>query len=130
MLRPLSAVAFAVVLFSSCFGTVGVYSDYDGYPPEGYIATATPVYYQGYPSYYYGGRWYWREGSAWRVYRDEPVYLRDYRARVTVPIVRQPYGRGRYYGPTYHGATPARPPPPPRALPPPPSVHGAVPVRH
>jgi hypothetical protein len=118
MLRTIAAV----VLFSSCFGTVGVYSDYDdGYPPAGYIATATPVYYQGYPSYYYGGRWYWREGSAWRIYRDEPVYLRDYRTRVTVPIPRQSYGRGHYYGPTFHGAVPARPPPPP--------PHGAVPVR-
>ena len=88
---------FAVVSLSSCWGTVGVVGEYDeGYPPEGYIATATPVYYEGFPSYWYGGRWYRREGAGWRAYHDEPAYLHNYRSRAAP--VRQSYGRGQYYG--------------------------------
>jgi hypothetical protein len=93
MPRALVAV-LGLLLLSSCFGTVGVVGDvYDeGYPPAGYIATATPVYYQGYATYWYGGRWYWRDGGAWRAYRSEPGYLREHRASGLPP--RQSYGRG------------------------------------
>ena len=113
----------ALLLLSSCFGRI--YTEYDeGYPPEAYIATATPVYYEGYPSYWYGNRWYRREGTGWRAYRNEPEYLRNY--RVGSPVVyRQSYGRGQYYGqPSVHAAAPVYR----SAPPPPPSYHGAVPV--
>src|ERR1700691_2610576 len=45
------------------------------YPPDAYIATAAPVYYNGVPSYYYGGRWYYRNAGAWAYYGAEPAYL-------------------------------------------------------
>lgn len=54
---------------------VGVY----GYPPDSYIAMNAPVYYEGRPAYYYGNRWYYRDGARWGVYGTEPAYLRGYR---------------------------------------------------
>ena len=62
-----------------------------GYPPDGYVATATPIYFEGHAAYWYGDRWYWRDGGRWHGYREEPTYLRD--ARVRSPPVRQYYGR-------------------------------------
>ncbi len=62
-------------------------------PPADYLATTEPVYFEGHAAYWYGNRWYYRDGSAWRYYHDEPGYLREYRGR------REPhrvfYGRGR-----------------------------------
>ena len=43
------------------------------------VATDTPVYYEGHAAYWYGDRWYYRSGREWYEYREEPVYLRDYR---------------------------------------------------
>jgi hypothetical protein len=43
------------------------------------VATDTPVYYNGYASYWYGDRWYYRNRGVWYEYRTEPRYLRDYR---------------------------------------------------
>ena len=106
MLRALLTGIATIAALTSCYGTVGVAGEYydDGYPPDSYIATATPVYYEGYPSYWYGGRWYRREGTRWHSYRNEPVYLRDYRAHAAVPVVRQSYGRGQYYGHAHYSA--------------------------
>jgi hypothetical protein len=50
-------------------------------PPAEYLATAEPVYYEGHPAYWYGNRWYYRNGAAWGYYHDEPGFLRDYRGR-------------------------------------------------
>jgi hypothetical protein len=113
-LRLAVTLALVVVLLNGCFGTLGYVGEYEtyGYPPEAYIATATPVYYGGYASYWYGGRWYRRDGGRWRSYREEPVYLRDYRVHAAAPVIRQPYGRGQYYGHVHVSAP----------------VHGAVPV--
>ncbi len=92
--RVAAVGAVVSVLCSSCFGTVGVVGEVDeGYPPPAFIATATPVYYEGHATYWYGGQWYARDGARWSAYRAEPVYLRDYRARGVPP--RQLYGRGR-----------------------------------
>jgi hypothetical protein len=112
-------LSLAVAMLSGCFGTVGYVGEYEeyGYPPEAYIATATPVYYGGYASYWYGGRWYHRDGGRWRSYRQEPVYLRDYRVHASVPVIRQPYGR-TYYGHVHVNPVRVNPP-----------SHGAVPVR-
>jgi hypothetical protein len=61
-------------------GYPGAY--YGDSPPDGYIATAEPVYYNGIANYWYGDRWYYRNGRSWASYGGgEPVYLRDYRVR-------------------------------------------------
>jgi len=50
-------------------------------PPDDYIATAQPEYYEGRPVYYYNNSWYYRDThGAWSYYRSEPAYLRDRRA--------------------------------------------------
>lgn len=55
------------------------------FPPVAFRATARPVYYEGHASYWYQGRWYYRDGREWRYYHDEPRHLRDYRG------AREPY---------------------------------------
>ena len=60
------------------------------YPPSAYIATTPPVYYQGRASYWYGNRWYYRDGRGWGAYDREPAYLRGRHAPA-----RQFYGRDR-----------------------------------
>ncbi len=64
-------------------------------PPPDFIATSTPVYYEGHAAYWYGNRWYYRDGGNWRFYHDEPAYLHGYRGREPV---RQFYGRGHWGG--------------------------------
>jgi len=51
------------------------YPDTGYYPPPGYVATAAPIYYEGRPVYWYGNRWYYRNGGGWGYYRSEPPYL-------------------------------------------------------
>jgi hypothetical protein len=48
-------------------------------PPATFRATTRPYYYQGRATYWYGGRWHYREGRDWRVYREEPRELRSHR---------------------------------------------------
>jgi hypothetical protein len=50
-----------------------------GFPGAEFVATAQPVFFEGHAAYWYGGHWYYRDGRAWRYYRDEPVFLRDHR---------------------------------------------------
>ncbi len=45
------------------------------YPPSSYIASYTPVYYNGYAHYYYNNHWYYRDHGIWRGYATEPAYL-------------------------------------------------------
>jgi hypothetical protein len=66
------------------------------YPPAEFIATATPVYHEGRPAYYYHNRWHYRYNGAWRYYREEPVFLRDW--RVHRAPVRAYYGRAHFGG--------------------------------
>lgn len=65
-------------------GVTGCYADVYGdpayYPSDGFVATEDPVYYDGQATYFYGGRWYYRNGGGWSAYRSEPAYLRQYRA--------------------------------------------------
>jgi hypothetical protein len=62
-------------------------------PSAGFVATSSPVYYEGHAAYWYGNRWQYREGGQWRSYREEPSYLRESRSRGEPS--RQYYGRGR-----------------------------------
>ena len=86
-------------LISSCLmATVPARAQDDlDYPPEAYIATYEPVYYEGRPVYYYGGYWYYREGRAWRHYAAEPHYLHEYRGSHAY------YGGAHYYGRAHGG---------------------------
>jgi hypothetical protein len=63
------------------------------YPPAAYIATTAPVYYQGHASYWYGNRWYYRNGAGWGSYDREPSFLRGRHAPA-----RHFYGSGRGRG--------------------------------
>ena len=62
---------------------------YDNYPPDAYIATTEPVYFDGHASYWYGNRWYYRDGGGWNHYDREPAGL--YQRRMGGPIVRRSY---------------------------------------
>jgi hypothetical protein len=106
-----------IILFlaAACVPVATVDYAYDeayvgGYPPAGYIATATPVYWGGYPHYFYEGRWYCRGEAGWRTYRVEPEYLRARRSTY-VAAPRPYYGRAavrvsapapHYGGHAYH----------------------------
>ncbi|MGA7119169.1 MAG: hypothetical protein WBY94_03680 [Polyangiaceae bacterium] len=96
------ALGGVVVVTSACdVGLVGA-----GYPvgygeyPDGCIATTDAVYYNGYPSYWCGGLWYFRgEGGRWGHYDREPPGLYGRRgegfpARRTYEHVSRPGGRG------------------------------------
>ncbi len=50
-------------------------------PPQEYIATTEPAYYEGHPAYWYNGHWFWRdEHGGWNHYDQEPRELADHRA--------------------------------------------------
>jgi hypothetical protein len=63
-------------------------------PPQEYIATTEPVYYEGHAAYWYGGRWSWRdEHGTWNHWDREPAFLADRRAHFAP--VRRSWERGR-----------------------------------
>ncbi|HXN31059.1 MAG TPA: hypothetical protein VN894_04325 [Polyangiaceae bacterium] len=72
--------------------------DYAEYPPDAYLATTEPVYFEGRASYWYGGRWYYRSGRGWNHYEREPPAL--YQRRMQAAPVRRTYEpyRGRPAG--------------------------------
>jgi hypothetical protein len=59
----------------------------DSYPPDGYIATTEPVYYEGHATYLYGGNWYYRDGNRWNHYDREPPALQQRRTQAA-PVRR------------------------------------------
>ncbi len=65
-------------------------------PPAAFIGTTEPVYYEGHAAYWYGNRWYYRDGRAWRSYGSEPDDLREQRAHHGA--YRHFYGRGHQGG--------------------------------
>ena len=79
------------VLFAACVSTPATAGIRIVIPIE-FIATTTPVYYEGHAAYWYEGRWYYRDGRDWREYREEPRYLREYREHHRQE--RRYYGRG------------------------------------
>jgi hypothetical protein len=103
--RRLAVAATVAASFGVLTGCdVGVGADYpsgyyggyyDDYPPDAYIATTAPVYYDGYPTYWYHGRWFYRNGGGWAHYDHEPRAL--YGRRIAAPPVR------RNYEPAFHG---------------------------
>jgi hypothetical protein len=80
-----------LVLAGGCYGEV----DEGGpayYPPDSFVVTGQPVYYEGHASYFYNGRWVYRDGGGrWNAYRSEPTYLAQRRAAVAAP--RRTYER-------------------------------------
>jgi hypothetical protein len=86
-------LAVAAVALPGCYAT-------EDPAPVGYVeTTAAPVdietypsvVYEGQPVYFYGDRWWHRDGRGWTYYRDEPGELRRQRS----VVVRAPRGRGR-----------------------------------
>jgi hypothetical protein len=75
-----------------------------GFPDAGFIATTEPVVFEGHAAYWFGGRWYYRDGRSWRYYREEPGFLRDRRMRRAPE--RHFYGRAHAGG--FRAAAPAR----------------------
>jgi hypothetical protein len=71
-------------------------------PPAEYIATAEPVYYEGHAAYWYGNRWYYRNGGGWGHYEGEPAFLRGVRGRPGWGA-RYHYGSGGFRGGAGHG---------------------------
>jgi hypothetical protein len=111
MLRMMGLAVTLGVATAGCGVGVDVGGEYpDGaygdYPPDAYIATTEPVYYDGFASYWYGGRWYYRDGGGrWNHYDREPAALaqrrmqgvarrRNYEPSGGRPAGRAPGGRG------------------------------------
>jgi hypothetical protein len=89
---------------TGCFGEV--YGDPAYYPSDGIVATEDPVYYDGQATYFYDGRWYYRDGANWSYYRSEPGYLRQYRtAHPGVMHGGVRGGRGAVRGGGAHGGS-------------------------
>ena len=96
----LKAVALGVMVWgttvaSGCAAEVVAEPAY--YPPPAFIATASPVYYEGRPVFFYNERWYFRTGNGWGYYRSEPAYLYKRRVVYAQPanvVVRGPGGDG------------------------------------
>jgi hypothetical protein len=65
----------------------------ESYPPDGYIATTEPVYYEGHATYWYGGNWYYRDGNRWSHYDREPPPLQQ--RRVQAAPMRRSYTPSR-----------------------------------
>jgi hypothetical protein len=102
--QMLPKIAFIVALGVTATATAGCGfavgaeypGDYDGYPPDAYIATTEPVYYGGYATYWYGGRWYYRDGGRWNHYEREPrgLYERRFQGSPGRRTYESPRGRG------------------------------------
>jgi hypothetical protein len=94
------ALGATIVLGAAACGVeVGAgYGGYDGdAPPDAYIATTEPVYFEGRATYWYGGQWYYRDGGRWNHYGSEPSAL--YQRRTQSPPARLNYeARGRSAG--------------------------------
>jgi hypothetical protein len=75
------ALGAIVVATPGCVPGIGVYGGgYDGdYPPDSYIGTTEPIFFDGRANYWYGGRWNYREGGRWNRYDREPAALNQRR---------------------------------------------------
>jgi hypothetical protein len=99
--RGVHAIVCALVVAASlssaaCAVEAGAaYPGYDGdYPPDTFIATTDPVYFEGHAAYWYGGRWVYRDGGGWRHYDREPAGLAQRRMQAS-PARYSYQGAGR-----------------------------------
>jgi hypothetical protein len=90
MLRALLCTGGIVACLSSSVGTA---QEVVVYPPDEFVATTAPVYFEGRPAYWWRGRWYYRDHASWGYYHDEPRYLHDWRGGHREGPARQFYGR-------------------------------------
>jgi len=89
--------AAVATIAAGCGVAVGAGYGYDGdYPPDAYIATTEPFYFDGRPTYWYGGQWYYRDGGRWTHYNREPPGL--YQRRMQGAPVRRNYEGGGWRG--------------------------------
>jgi hypothetical protein len=91
-----SILASAIVATTACEVGVGYSNGYDSdYPPDAYIGTTEPIYFEGRANYWYGGHWYYRNGGGWNHYDREPPAL--YQRRSQAAPVRRNFepSRGR-----------------------------------
>jgi hypothetical protein len=106
--RNLLLAGLCVAALAACVEPIGAMGDeYGGdYPPDAYIATTQPVYFEGRAAYWWGNHWYYRDGGGWHGWARPPAALQEHRAAP----VRQFYERGHatYRAPTYHSAPAAR----------------------
>lgn len=106
---PLAAISLIALILPGCavharpatVEVTGAPVVVDTYPAE---------YYDGHRVYYYGDRWYYRDGAAWRYYRQEPPEL--YRRRPYVQSAPPAYRAPGYAPPAYrnHPRGPVAPP--------------------
>jgi hypothetical protein len=81
-LKTMFKGVFCVGALLACLSTARAQIEVKiGFPIAAFIATTQPVVFEGHAAYWYGGRWYYRDGNAWRYYRNEPPVLRDRRMR-------------------------------------------------
>lgn len=98
----LGLVALVVVAPGCAFEVGPAYPAvyYDDYPPDAYVGTTEPVYFEGHAAYWYGGHWYYRDAGAWHHYDREPPELHERRVqsppqrRTYEPHAVRPAGRG------------------------------------
>jgi hypothetical protein len=102
LFKALSAVTVVGALGLTTLVSSVAHAQYP-YPPDEYVAAYEPVYYGGHAAYWYGNRWYYRDGGAWRWYDREPADLAYRRAHYGW-APRGYYGRPGYYhgGGYYH----------------------------
>jgi hypothetical protein len=81
MNRSLMTMLMGVVVASCLASAPASAREIRIFPPAPFIATATPVYYEGHAAYWYRDSWHYRDGRNWRIYREEPRFLREYRTR-------------------------------------------------
>jgi hypothetical protein len=86
--KMLRGIASAVALCATLMVVAGSASA-DEYPPDAFVATTEPVYFEGHAAYWYGGFWYYRDGNRWSHYDREPPEL--YQRRVRTPPARHNY---------------------------------------
>jgi len=112
ILRGALAVG-VLALASGCVARVGepvAYAEADYVPAT--ITTYPSTVYEGRTVYYYGDRWYYRDGGRWAYYRHEPAPLYRRRAYVqAAPPAPRVYAAPPPYSTTTTTSAPVHAPP-------------------
>jgi len=92
-------VVFSAFSMVGCYAYAGppvAYAEVSEAPVEVDIATYPQTQYEGRPVYLYRDRWYYRNGSRWSYYREEPPTLHRQRSYVRqAPPARREKARPR-----------------------------------